>query len=148
MAYEWTDTSTIQKYLDGPASTIQIGDEEDGGNFAEDSAEVFENESVFEITTLLSAAWELPLPDDNAHLARMAAKLTAGKIGATRIGAAVGGLPDWSMRYKNETFAQLIRMLVNHKTVDLTGATKRSSVDNARILILAKTRDQSVTNDI
>ena len=54
MAYKWTDTETIQAYLDAASSTMRIGGNSD---FSVATAELFENEAVFEITTILSAAW-------------------------------------------------------------------------------------------
>ena len=144
MAYLWTTTDMIQKYLDID-STMKIGDDSDG-NFSVGSAEVFENDSVYEIKTMLSAAFSI-VPDDNVDLERMAAKLTASKIGTSRIGSGIGNVPDWTIRYKNEVFSQLIRMLINHNTVNIEGATKRDDVNLADILILAKVREQVVASD-
>ena len=148
MPYQWTNKETIQKYLDLDG-TIVIGEEggEEKGNFSEDTSEIFENDSVYEIETMLSAAWEIPLPTDNTDLSRIAAKLTASKIGTSRVGSSIGKIPDWTDRYKNEVFSQIIRMLVNNNTVNISEATKREDVSIADILILAKVREQTVSRD-
>ena len=157
MPYRWTDTETVQNYIDSQA-TIKIGDiaaDPPTGNYSEVAVQFFERDSVFEIETLLSSAWIVPLPDshENEDLQRMAAKLTAAKVGASRIGSTIGGMPDWTQRYKNEVFAQLFRMLLNHETVEIpvgtdTNLTKRENVDFNLILTLAKTRETMVIHNI
>lgn len=148
MAYTWTDEITIQSYLNGEDGTIRIGSSGSDG-FPSDIAELFENESVDDIKTRLSAAWSA-LPDDDGMLGRLAAKLTSAKIGTARIGTAtgVGMIPEWSQRYKNEVSASITQMLVNHKTVTIVGATRRDNVSIADILILSKTRERTITPDV
>ena len=77
MGYLWTNQSTIQSYLDGEGS-IQIRSDDDPvdgdpvENFTRAASERLENESVYEVATLLSLAYivdpdfvpEVALPDD------------------------------------------------------------------------------------
>ena len=55
MAYKWTDTETIQAYLDTVSTNLTIGSSDE---LAEAAAVLHENDAVFEIATILSAAWE------------------------------------------------------------------------------------------
>ena len=156
MPYTWTDTETIQSYLDADG-TIQIGNtstDPPTGNFTEGSAETFENQAVFEIRTLLAICWEetntLTESNTPADIKRLAAQLTASKIATVRIGTAISDIPEWVKSYKNEVFAQVQRMLLNHKS-DTTLAstlTVREDINTGTILLLMKTREQAVTQDV
>ena len=55
MDYKWTDTETIQAYLDTVSANLTIGSSDD---LSATAAVLHENDGVFEITTILSAAWE------------------------------------------------------------------------------------------
>ena len=144
MAYKWTDTEEIQAYLDGYESTVIVGAEvTDEGNFPVATAEKLENDAVDAIETILSLAWETPLPTDFPLLQRMAARYTAGTIVRMRTGSALGDTPEWAREYRDEVLAQATRMLLNHNTVEIAGATKRQFVDTARIFLLAKTRERT-----
>lgn len=150
MPYTWTDTETIQDYLDADG-TIQIGNGDD--DFSESSSQTFENQSVFEIRTMLAIAWEgtETLTDSNApdDIKRLTAQLTASKIATVRFGTAAGTIPEWVKSYKNEVFAQLQRMLVNHKTETIfEDILTAKDISYTEILILMKTREQSVTQDV
>ena len=125
MAFRWTDTEMIQTYLDA-VGEIKIGGNEE---VSETSAEIFENESVFEIQTILSAAWEgieqlanSDVPDD---LKRLAAKLTASRLGTVRVGGTLGQLPEWIRSFRHEVFEQVRFMVINYETVEIHGAAKR-----------------------
>ena len=62
MPYLWTDQQTIQSYLDGEKSAIQIQPEgvelDVVRNFSRNGAIQLENEAVFEVATLLSMVFE------------------------------------------------------------------------------------------
>ena len=140
MAYRWTNTEMIQTYLDA-VGEIRIGGNEE---VSETSAELFENESVFEIQTILSAAWDgieqlaiSNVPDD---LKRLAAKLTASRLGTVRVGGTLGQLPEWIRSFRHEVFEQVRFMVINYETVEITGATKRD-VSIADILLKVKQRE-------
>lgn len=141
MAYKWTDTETIQRYLDAAGGNLKIGGNND---FSEDSAELFEKDAVFELTTILSAAWEgieeLAMADVPDDLKRLAAKLTAARLGTVRVGGTLGQLPEWINSYRNEVFQQTRSMTLNYQTVDIKGATKRE-VSLADLLLLVKQRE-------
>ena len=100
MAYSWTDTDTIQSYLNGEDGSIIVGDD-DTDTFPLAIAELLENEAVDEIKVRLSAAWSA-LPDDDTHLGRLAAKLAAAKIGTAGLGTVTGTglIAEWTQRYK------------------------------------------------
>lgn len=49
----------------------------------------------------------------NPMLARMAAKLTAAKIGTVWVGSAEGWIPNWSLWYYNDVFASLFRLMLS-----------------------------------
>ena len=130
----------IQTYLDA-VGEIRIGGNEE---VSETSAELFENESVFEIQTILSAAWDgieqlaiSNVPDD---LKRLAAKLTASRLGTVRVGGTLGQLPEWIRSFRHEVFEQVRFMVINYETVEITGATKRD-VSIADILLKVKQRE-------
>lgn len=156
MPYLWTDTPTIQAFLDIDG-TVQIGDpntDPPEGNLSESSAEVFENQAVFEIRTLLAIAWEdsqtLNQANTPADIKRLAAQLAAGKIATVRFGTSAGEIPEWVKSYKNEVFAQLQRMIINYKsnTIFDNILTMRDNISATEILILVKTREQTVTQDV
>ena len=139
--YKWTNTEVIQLYLSGASSTIQIGDPSDGSKaFAEESSRLLENEAVFEIESFLSIIWKVPFPlddienqddkeIDNTDLGSMAAKSTASKIGVMSVGSALGQIPYWTYRFKNEIYAQCQRMVLNWRTFHLIKGSGNGSVD-------------------
>ena len=145
MPYQWTDQETIQSYLI-PAGNLCIGENRE---IEPSAAENFENDSVFEIRTLLSAAWTgiQTLNDQNtpADLKRMAAKLTASRLGGLRTSGRIGESPQWIERYRSEVIAQAQRMIINFKTVDVFDAintiTIRQDVTIAGLLLLIKQRE-------
>jgi len=143
MPYIWTDITTINFYLDSD-STIVVGDVGVNiGNFSDTASELMENDAVFNIETILSITWCRPLPTDNLDLQRMAAKLTAGMIGLTRVGSTVGTQPSWAQVYKNEVFAQCIRMVMNAETMSLKDAQLQKPLPPIQDrLIRSKLRDQ------
>ena len=150
MPYLWTDQETIQAFLDADG-TIQIGTGED--NFASNTAETFENQSVFEVKTMLSIGWNsvnsLTQSNIPADIARLVAQLTASRIATIRIGTTGGTVPQWVKSYRNEVFAQLQRMLVNHKTETVfEGILTPKEISLTDILLLIKSREQSVTQDV
>ena len=140
MPYKWTNTTTIQAYLSA-AGSIEIGENQE---ISETAAELFENDAVFEITTVLSAAWTgiedfdtTSTPDD---LKRMAAKLTASRLGAQRVGGGLGELPKWVESFRSEVIAQAMRMVINFETTEIEGATRRN-VSVADLLLKVKQRE-------
>ena len=141
MAYKWTDQATIQAYLES-AGNLRIGANE---KILPLTAENFENDAVFEITTVLSAAWQglenfdtENTPDD---LKRMAAKLTASRLGLQRVGGGVGESPKWVEAYRSEVIAQAMRMVINFETVELPIATRREGLTVAQLLLKVKQRE-------
>ena len=93
MAYKWANKETIQLYLDA-VGNIRIGGSDE---ISEMSAEVYENEAVFAITSILSIAWDgiqtLAAADISDDLKRLAAKLTASRLGVARVGGTQGSDP-------------------------------------------------------
>ena len=145
MPYKWTDTEEIQAYLDGYEGTVIVGAEEaDEGNFPVATAEKLENDAVDVIETILGLAWLTPLPTDFPLLQRMAARYTAGTIVRMRTGSALGDTPEWAREYRDEVLAQATRMILNHETVTITGATKRDVIDKRQIYLLSKTRERTI----
>lgn len=146
MAYRWTDTEMIQTYLDAVGS-IRIGD---NNELSEASAMLFENEAVFEITTLLSAAWDgidkLSPADISVDLKRLAAKLAASRLGTVRVGGNLGQLPEWVRSFRHEVFEQVRVMVLNFQTVEITGATKRD-VELSYLLLVLKRREATWGTD-
>ena len=141
MAYKWTDQETIQAYLES-AGNLRIGEKE---QITPRTVELFENDAVFEITTVLSAAWQgleafntENTPDD---LKRMAAKLAASRVGSLRVGGTTGDLPKWVEAYRSEVIAQAMRMVINFETVELPIATKREGITVAQLLLKVKQRE-------
>ena len=184
MPYLWTDQTTIQSYLDVDG-TIQIRDDDVAEvndvvkNFSMAAAQFMENESVFEVATLLSMAFtpdtsradliggeteedidtsvsgETPLGfktrDDSVnsgtvcplYLSLLVAKMTASKIATVRLGSSLSTLPNWVRAYKNETYSQIQRLVVNAETAGVRGLTLRTDYDLADILIKMKTREHT-----
>lgn len=141
MAYKWTDQKTIQAYLES-AGNIEIGEREE---ITPRTAENFENDAVFEITTVLSAAWEglenlntENTPDD---LKRMAAKLAASRLGLLRVSAGLGDSPKWVEAYRSEVIAQAMRMVINYETVEIPGTTRREGLTVSQLLLKVKQRE-------
>ena len=140
MAYKWTDQDTIQNYL-ASAGNIAIGANEE---IKPAAAELFENDAVFEITTILSTAWEgidaddFDPPDD---LKRMAAKLAASRLGVLRVSGAIGQTPKWVETFRSEVIAQVMRMVINFQTTVIEGATRRTDVTFDELLIKVKQRE-------
>ena len=156
MPYIWTETDTINGYMDNE-STIVIGPDADVAtqdyNFKESVAQLHENDAVLAIRSLLSIAWH-PTDDadtgqwetvDDPDLTRMAAKLAAANIGSSRVGAGTGDVPEWTEIYRDAIFGQCERFLLNHKTVPIVGATLNEACPNmSTILILVKRRERSI----
>ena len=142
MPYLWTDTQTIQNYIGN--ATIEIGDA-DTDTFSIASAEQHENDAVDEISNLIGIAWSGlgSLTSNNAPgvLKRMAARLTAAKIGVSVVGSALGDMPGWCILYRKEVFSQIRRMLLAWKTTDLTPLTVRSDVTLQDVMIKGKIRE-------
>ena len=141
MAYKWTDQETIQAYLESAGNLVIGGD----GNITRRTAEHFENDAVFEITTVLSAAWQgiesfdtTTAPDE---LKNMAAKLAASRLGLLRVSAGLGDSPKWVEAYRSEVLAQAMRMVINFETVVIKGATQREGITVAELLIKVKQRE-------
>ena len=141
MAYKWTDQETIQVYLES-AGNLEIGENK---QITPRTAEHFENDAVFELITVLSAAWEGlenlgtgNTPDD---LKRMAAKLAASRLGALRVSGGIGNLPKWVEAYRSEVLAQAMRMVINNETVEIQGATRREGLRVDELLIKVKQRE-------
>ena len=67
MDYLWTDQQTIQSYLDGEKSAVQIQREGEElnvvKNFSRNGSMQLENEAVFEVATLLSMVFESDTKD-------------------------------------------------------------------------------------
>jgi len=142
MPYLWTDTETIQNYIGN--ATIEIGDT-DADNFSTASAQQHENDAVDEISHLIGIAWSglETLTPENAPgvLKRMAARLTAAKIGVSVVGAALGDMPGWCILYRKEVFSQIRRMLLSWKTTNLSPLTVRSDVTLQDVMIKGKIRE-------
>ena len=141
MAYKWTDQDTIQAYLEA-AGNLQIGE---GCPITPRAAEYFENDAVFEIITVLSAAWQGldNLTPDNCpeDLRRMAAKLTASRLGLQRVSAGLGDSPKWVESYRSEVIAQAMRMVINFETVEIGDLEKRDGITVERLLLKVKQRE-------
>ena len=141
MAYKWTDTETIQAYLDTVSANLKIDSSDE---LSAAAAVLHENDVVFEITTILSAAWEglekLGVSDVPDDLKRLAAKLTASRLGTARVAGTLGQLPEWIRSYRHEVFQQARFMVINFKTVEIQGATRRN-VDISELLLTAKPRE-------
>ena len=141
MAYKWTDEKTIQAYLES-AGNLQIGA---NNEITPQTAELFENDSVFEISTVLSAAWTgietLDTTTTSDDLKRMAAKLTASRLGLHRVSGGLGESPKWIESYRSEVLAQAMRMVINFETVEIPGATRREDATVAKLLVKVKQRE-------
>ncbi|MDE0400304.1 MAG: hypothetical protein OXL96_21120 [Candidatus Poribacteria bacterium] len=135
MPYLWTDTQSIQNYLGN--MTIRIGDADDD-TFSVDAAEQHENDAVSEISDLIGIAWsglETVTPSTvPAVLKRMVARLAAAKIGVSTVSSSFGELPAWCTVYRNEVFAQIMRMLLARNTVSLSPLQLRSGITDRDIL--------------
>lgn len=147
MAYIWTDTDTIQSYLSA-GSRIKIGEQID-----EDTAMLFENASVDEISTILSAAWDGVYDLDSTTASRtlkwMAAKLSAAAIAITQVGGAVAALPEWSKTYRTDVLGQADRMVVNYETVEMPAScTLRDDLDLGELLMKIKLRSGQAVPDV
>lgn len=142
MAYLWTDTETIQNYIGN--ATIEIGDA-DTDTFSTASAQQHENDAVDEISHLIGIAWSglETLTPQNAPgvLKRMAARLTAAKIGVSVVGGALGDMPGWCILYRKEVFSHIRRMLLSWKTTELSPLTVRSDVTLQDVMIKGKIRE-------
>ena len=141
MDYKWTDTQTIQSYLDAVGS-IRIGG---NSEISENSAQLYENEAVFEIKTILSIGWEgiegLAAADISDDLKRLAAKLTASRLGVARVGGTQGQLPEWIHEFRRDVYQQARFMVINNKTTEIKGATVRD-IPLGEILMHVKQRDE------
>ena len=141
MDYKWTDTQMIQSYLDA-VGQIRIGGNEE---ISENSAQLYENEAVFEITTILSIGWEgiegLAAVDISDDLKRLAAKLTASRLGVARVGGTRGQLPEWIHEFRSDVFEMARFMVINNKTTEIEGATRRD-IPISDILVLVKQREE------
>lgn len=148
MPYMWADTQMIQLYLSA-GSGLEIS----ASGVPETSAQVYENEAVYEISDILSAAWEgldaLTTGTCPVRLKQMAAKLTAARIATLNVGTALAKLPLWVDAFESQIHSQCIRMALNHKTIDLgQNLTVREDVDPGDLLILTKIRQQAVTENV
>ena len=141
MDYKWTDTQTIQSYLDAVGS-IKIGGD---AEISENSAQLYENEAVFEIVTILSIAWQgiqqLGVADISDDLKRLAAKLTASRLGVARVGGTQGQLPQWVHEFRRDVFQQARFMVINKDTTEIKGATARD-ITMGEILLKVKQREE------
>ena len=141
MDYKWTDTQTIQSYLDAVGS-IRIGEND---AISENSAQLYENEAVFEIVTILSIAWQgiqqLGAADISDDLKRLAAKLTASRLGVARVGGTQGQLPQWVHEFRRDVFQQARFMVINNETTEIKGATRRD-LPISKILMRVKQREE------
>ena len=141
MDYKWTDTQTIQSYLDA-VGKIRIGGNDE---ISENSAQLYENEAVFEITTILSIGWDgintLAAADVSDDLKRLAAKLTASRLGVARAGGTQGKLPEWIHEFRRDVYQQARFMVINKETTEIKGATPRD-IPISKILIHVKQRDE------
>ena len=141
MAYKWTNQETVQAYLES-AGNLEIGEREE---ITPRTAEHFENDAVFEITTVLSAAWvgieEFDTTTAPDELKNMAAKLAASRLGLLRVSAGLGDSPKWVEAYRSEVLAQAMRMVINFETVVIKGATVREGITVAELLIKVKQRE-------
>ena len=146
MAFQWTDKETIQLYLDA------VGDIQIGGNseISDASAEIYENDAVSEIVSILSIGWEgvesLTSANASTDLKRLAAKLTAARLGTARVGGTQGQLPSWVTAFQQQVFGQVRFMVVNNKTVTITGVTRRD-IPVHEMLILVKAREDILGGD-
>lgn len=135
----WCTIESIEKYLDRESS-IAIGDGA-SDTYALVDAIMMENAVVDEIVGYLSTAYEISRLVSDDYLRDIAAKLTAGQIGAARMGASMGNeLTSWTFRLKNEGWAALQRIFIHQTLQELT--TK--SIPYWRRLMLAKTRERAV----
>ena len=141
MAYKWTDTQTIQTYLDA-VGKIRIGGNDE---ISEMSAQLYENEAVFEIITILSIGWDgintLSAGDVSDDLKRLAAKLTASRLGVASVGGTQGQLPEWIHEFRRDVFQQARFMVINKDTTVIVGATPRE-ITMDKILMMVKQREE------
>ena len=141
MDYKWTNTTLIQTYLDA-VGAIKIGENKE---LSELSAKLFENEAVFEISTILSVGWEgieaLTAADVSDGLKRLAAKLTASRLGVAHIGGTQGQLPEWIHEFRRDVYQQARFMVINNKTTEIKGATARE-IPLGEILMHVKQREE------
>ena len=145
MAYQWADQATIQAYL-SDAGNLTIGAD---GQILPETAEVFENDSVFEIRTILSAAWtglrSLDKTNTPSDLKRLVSKLAASRLGGLEISGRIGESPQWIERYRSEVIAQCQRLVINFSTVDLFEGIDtvaiREGITVAELLLLVKVRE-------
>ena len=147
MTYIWTDTATIQNYLSA-GSRITIGEQ-----VSEDTAMLFENAAVDEISTILSAAWDGIYDLDSSTASRtlkwMAAKLTAAAIATTQVGGAVANLPEWAKTYRTDVIGQADRMVVNYETVRMPpSCVVRDDLDLGELLMKIKLRSGMAVTDV
>ena len=140
MAYLWSDSVTIQSYLDASAG-FEIGED---GTFTENVVQLYENDAVTDIRVLLSAAWT-GVEDLNSvpfFLSNLAAKLAAARLSAVKVGSNQGQVPGgWADTYKQEVFASIARMVVNAETFDIPGLTLRVDYDVIDALFKVKQRE-------
>lgn len=141
MAYKWANKETIQLYLDA-VGNIRIGGSDE---ISEMSAEVYENEAVFAITSILSIAWDgiqtLASADISDDLKRLAAKLTASRLGVARVGGTQGQIPAWVHEFRSDVFEMARFMVINNETTEIKGATRRD-IPISKILMLVKQREE------
>lgn len=157
MSYIWADTPTIQLYL-AAGSKLSISD----SSVPETSVQVYENEAVFEIMDILSAAWSgfdafvplgtSPVPAEKMlvpeRLARMSAKLTASRVATLNLGTALADLPGWVKSFESQVFSQCQRMVLNHGTIAIEGLTVHEGLDIGDLLSKIKIRQQVMSEDV
>ena len=112
---------------------------------SENSAQLYENEAVFEITTILSIGWDgiptLAAANISDDLKRLAAKLTASRLGVARVGGTQGQLPQWVHEFRRDVYQQARFMVINKDTTEITGATPRD-IPLGEILMHVKQREE------
>ena len=150
MAYIWTDTESIQNYLSA-GSRIVIGTGKD--QVPVSSAEIFENEAVDEITTILSAAWsgvyDLDTTTASRTLKWMAAKLAASGIAVVNIGGSLADMPKWVSQYRSDVIGQASRMVVNFGTVQMPeSCSLHENLDIGELLFKVKLRMGDAVPDV
>lgn len=140
MAYLWTTTVDIQRYLD-VESTITVGDGVDG-NYSISDSEGMEKGIVNSIKGYLSISLTLPADDSIPDvLKEAAAKLTAAAIGTARMGSSMGNdLTPWTDRLKNEAWSELQRIFVSQVLVGAVAI----SIPLWQRLILSRLRERTV----
>ena len=118
----------------------------------EDAADI--DVGVYSETPL---GFKLPVTEDSVsvsgtkcpnYLCLLAARLAASKIAEVRLGSSLSALPNWVRSYKNESYAQLQRLLLNAETAGVKGLSLRSDFDMGEVLIKMKTREHTAVVDL